>query len=121
MCKDPKEIKFAPLNRDEENTAEELMTIFEVGKRHGCADIQQDRHLGRYLHIIKDAPAYPIIYDSKDRVLSMPPIINSHRKSYKLPRLTRRLQDCRGQDEKHLCRHDRYRQDQAVSGLPDPH
>jgi hypothetical protein len=56
MCKDPKEIKFAPLNRDEENTAEELMTIFEVGKRHGCADIQQDRHLGRYLHIIKDAP-----------------------------------------------------------------
>ncbi|KAK1927881.1 putative phenylalanyl-tRNA synthetase beta chain [Papiliotrema laurentii] len=66
MCKDPKEIKFAPLNRDEENTAEELMTIFE-----------QDRHLGRYLHIIKDAPAYPIIYDSKDRVLSMPPIINS--------------------------------------------
>lgn len=30
MCRDPKEIKFAPLNRDTEHTAEELMTIFEV-------------------------------------------------------------------------------------------
>ena len=30
MCRDPKEIKFAPLNRDEENTAEELMGIYEV-------------------------------------------------------------------------------------------
>ncbi|KAK8865682.1 phenylalanine-tRNA ligase, beta subunit [Kwoniella newhampshirensis] len=66
MCKDPKEIKFAPLNRDTEHTAEELMTIFET-----------DRHLNKYLHIIKDAPAYPIIYDSNDQVLSMPPIINS--------------------------------------------
>lgn len=43
--------------------------------------IQADRHLSKYLHLIKDAPAYPIIYDSKDRVLSMPPIINSQRKS----------------------------------------
>ncbi|WVO19858.1 phenylalanine-tRNA ligase, beta subunit [Cryptococcus decagattii] len=68
MCKDPKQIKFAPLNRDTENTAEELMTIYEA-----------DRHLSKYLHLIKDAPAYPIIYDSKDRVLSMPPIINSQR------------------------------------------
>jgi len=30
MCKDPKEIKFAPLNKDTESTAEELMTIYEV-------------------------------------------------------------------------------------------
>ncbi|WVR05649.1 phenylalanine-tRNA ligase, beta subunit [Kwoniella sp. DSM 27419] len=66
MCKDPKEIKFAPLNKDTEHTAEELMTIYET-----------DRHLGKYLHLIRDAPTYPIIYDSKDRVLSMPPIINS--------------------------------------------
>lgn len=42
---------------------------------------QADRHLAKHLHLIKDAPAYPIIYDSKDRVLSMPPIINSQRKS----------------------------------------
>jgi phenylalanyl-tRNA synthetase beta chain len=33
--------------------------------------------LSRYLPIIRDSPVYPIIYDSDDRVLSMPPIINS--------------------------------------------
>jgi phenylalanyl-tRNA synthetase beta chain len=32
MCRDPKQIKFAPLNRDTEHTAEELMTIFEVSQ-----------------------------------------------------------------------------------------
>lgn len=30
MCKDPNQIKFAPLNRDTEHTATELMTIYEV-------------------------------------------------------------------------------------------
>jgi phenylalanyl-tRNA synthetase beta chain len=37
MCRDPKQIKFAPLNRDTEHTAEELMTIFEVSlnETHG--------------------------------------------------------------------------------------
>ncbi len=34
--------------------------------------------MSRYLHIIRDSPVYPIIYDAKDRVLSMPPIINSN-------------------------------------------
>nr|ODO02713.1 phenylalanine-tRNA ligase, beta subunit [Cryptococcus depauperatus CBS 7855] len=66
MCKDPRQIKFAPLNKDTEHTAQELMAIYEG-----------DRHLGKYLHLIKDAPAYPVIYDGKDRVCSMPPIINS--------------------------------------------
>jgi phenylalanyl-tRNA synthetase beta chain len=33
--------------------------------------------LSKYLHIIRDSAVYPIIYDKKDRVLSMPPIINS--------------------------------------------
>lgn len=30
MARDPREIKFAPLNKDEEYTAEELMTVYEV-------------------------------------------------------------------------------------------
>ena len=29
-----------------------------------------------YLPIIKDSPVYPVIYDSNNVVLSMPPIIN---------------------------------------------
>ncbi|TYJ57567.1 phenylalanine-tRNA ligase, beta subunit [Cryptococcus floricola] len=66
ICEDPKKIKFAPLNKETESTAEELMGIYEG-----------DRHLGKYLHLIKDAPAYPVIYDSNGQVCSMPPIINS--------------------------------------------
>ncbi|KAI5123442.1 hypothetical protein M0805_006147 [Coniferiporia weirii] len=64
----PRDIKFVPLNKDKEYTAEELMTVYE-----------SDKHLSKYLHIIKDSPVYPIIYDQKDKVLSMPPIINSER------------------------------------------
>lgn len=63
----PKEIKFGPLNRTEEYDGEQLMALYE-----------NDRHLGRYLHIIRDSPVYPIIYDSKRRVMSLPPIINSN-------------------------------------------
>lgn len=39
--------------------------------------LQSEKHLARYLHIIRDSPVYPIIYDAKDQVLSMPPVINS--------------------------------------------
>ncbi|PPQ83290.1 LOW QUALITY PROTEIN: hypothetical protein CVT25_004029 [Psilocybe cyanescens] len=65
-AKPPKDIKFAPLGKDKAYTAEELMTLYE-----------SEKHLAKYLHIIRDSPVYPIIYDSKDQVLSMPPIINS--------------------------------------------
>ncbi|BEI87136.1 hypothetical protein CcaverHIS002_0704820 [Cutaneotrichosporon cavernicola] len=66
MCRDPHQIKFAPLNKDTEYTAAQLMELYD-----------SDRHLSKYLPIIRDAPGYPIIYDKHDRVLSMPPVINS--------------------------------------------
>ncbi|KAI9634529.1 putative phenylalanyl-tRNA synthetase beta chain [Dioszegia hungarica] len=66
VCEDPKTIKFAPLNKDQEYTGEELMTLYD-----------QDRNLSRFLNIIRDAPAYPVIYDKNNRVCSLPPIINS--------------------------------------------
>ncbi|KJA30155.1 hypothetical protein HYPSUDRAFT_32253 [Hypholoma sublateritium FD-334 SS-4] len=62
----PQDIKFTPLGKDKAYTAEELMTLYE-----------SEKHLAKYLHIIRDSPVYPIIYDSNDQVLSMPPIINS--------------------------------------------
>lgn len=62
----PKEIKFVPLSKTKAYDAEELMTVYE-----------SEKHLARYLHIIKDSPVYPIIYDSTRTVASMPPIINS--------------------------------------------
>lgn len=63
----PQDIKFAPLNQTKEMSGKEMMDFYE-----------KDKHLGRYLHIIRDSPVYPIIYDSNRTVLSMPPIINSN-------------------------------------------
>ncbi|XP_048361348.1 phenylalanine--tRNA ligase beta subunit [Sphaerodactylus townsendi] len=64
-AKPPSEIKFKPLNQDKEYTASELMDLYRT-----------DNHLKHYLHIIENEPLYPVIYDSNDVVLSMPPIIN---------------------------------------------
>ena len=61
----PKDIKFIPLKETKEFTAEELMAHYEG-----------DKHLGRFLHIIRDAPVYPAIYDSNRVLCSLPPIIN---------------------------------------------
>ncbi|MBN3295699.1 phenylalanine--tRNA ligase beta subunit [Amia ocellicauda] len=64
-AKPPAEIKFRPLNQTKEYTAPEIMSLYKT-----------DSHLRHYLHIIEDKPVYPIIYDRKGTVLSMPPIIN---------------------------------------------
>ncbi|KXL41875.1 hypothetical protein M433DRAFT_74271 [Acidomyces richmondensis BFW] len=63
----PEDIAFAPLNQTKVMTAAEMMSFYE-----------KDKHLSRYLHIIRDSPVYPVIYDKHRRVLSMPPIINSN-------------------------------------------
>ncbi|KAK5955358.1 phenylalanine--tRNA ligase subunit beta [Knufia fluminis] len=63
----PKDIKFIPLNQTKEMDGEELMKFYE-----------KDRHLGRYLHIIRDSPVYPVIYDANRTVCSLPPIINGN-------------------------------------------
>ncbi|XP_052760475.1 phenylalanine--tRNA ligase beta subunit-like [Mya arenaria] len=64
-AKQPKDIKFKPLGQTKEYTAPELMELYAG-----------DSHLKPYLPIIQDKPVYPVIYDSKGVVLSMPPIIN---------------------------------------------
>ena len=46
----------------------EMMKFYET-------DISQ-KHIKEYLYIIKDKPKYPVIYDSNNVVLSLPPIIN---------------------------------------------
>ncbi|KAG0637282.1 hypothetical protein HOY80DRAFT_281842 [Tuber brumale] len=63
----PEEIVFAPLNKDEVMNGKELMEFYE-----------NDKHLGRYLYIIRDSPVYPVILDANRRVCSLPPIINSN-------------------------------------------
>nr|KMM73241.1 phenylalanyl-tRNA synthetase beta chain [Coccidioides posadasii RMSCC 3488] len=61
----PKDINFVPLNQKTSMNGEELMNFYE-----------KDKHLGKFLHIIRDSPVYPIIYDSNRTVCSLPPIIN---------------------------------------------
>lgn len=64
----PKDIKFVPLNQTREFDAEELMAFYEADKSH----------LAKYLPIIRDKPVYPVIYDAKRTVMSLPPIINGN-------------------------------------------
>ncbi|KAH8794012.1 hypothetical protein BGZ57DRAFT_868719 [Hyaloscypha finlandica] len=61
----PKDINFIPLNQTKRMNGEELMQFYE-----------NDKHLGKYLHIIRDSPVYPVIFDSQKTVCSLPPIIN---------------------------------------------
>lgn len=61
----PSQICFKPLNQTKEYTAPEMMELYST-----------DSHLKPYLPIIRDKEVYPIIYDSNNVVLSMPPIIN---------------------------------------------
>ncbi|KAF7715168.1 Phenylalanine--tRNA ligase beta subunit [Penicillium ucsense] len=61
----PKDIKFVPLNQTQEMDGEELMTFYE-----------KHQQLSKYLHIIRDSPVYPVIFDSQRTVCSLPPIIN---------------------------------------------
>jgi phenylalanyl-tRNA synthetase beta chain len=63
----PKDIRFVPLNQEKNMNGEELMTHYE-----------SDKHLEKFLNIIRSSPVYPIIYDSTRQVLSLPPIINSN-------------------------------------------
>ncbi|KAF2825055.1 phenylalanyl-tRNA synthetase [Ophiobolus disseminans] len=61
----PEQIEFVPLNQTKKMNGKELMEFYD-----------KDKHLGRFLHIIRDSPVYPVIYDANRTVLSLPPIIN---------------------------------------------
>ena len=63
----PKDIVFQALKQTKEMNCVEL---FEV--------LKKDQMLKKYLHIIEDKPLFPVFYDAKRTVLSLPPIINSN-------------------------------------------
>jgi len=62
----PKDIKFTPLNQQKQMDGNELMEFYT-----------SDKHLSKFLHIIRDSPVYPVVYDANKVVCSLPPIINS--------------------------------------------
>ncbi|KAI5074707.1 hypothetical protein GOP47_0010668 [Adiantum capillus-veneris] len=61
----PSEISFIPLKETQQFTAEGLMEKYKA-----------DMKLKKFLHILEGSPVHPVIFDSKRRVLSWPPIIN---------------------------------------------
>jgi phenylalanyl-tRNA synthetase beta chain len=65
VARDPKSFKFVPLNQEKEVDGLGMLESLENHK------------LKEYLHLIRDSPVFPLILDNKDRVLSVPPIINS--------------------------------------------
>ncbi|KAH9625558.1 hypothetical protein KSS87_023455 [Heliosperma pusillum] len=61
----PEQINFVPLKQVKNFRADELMEFYK-----------SDLKLKKFLHIIAESPVFPVIYDSKRTVLSLPPIIN---------------------------------------------
>lgn len=59
----PEKIRFTPLEHSSELNGREILELTQKGKEYG--------------DIISKNPLYPILVDSKGKVLSMPPIINS--------------------------------------------
>ncbi len=56
-------IKFVPLDSNKEMTAKQILEIHDKGKE--------------YAHLLKGEKYYPLFVDSKNKIMSMPPIINS--------------------------------------------
>ena len=63
-AEDPKKLKFRPLESEEEMTGEEVLEKHPAGKA--------------YRHLLEGHKKYPVFSDSTGKILSMPPIINSH-------------------------------------------
>jgi len=64
-------IKFVPLTHsasDESFTADALLQCYEVDPLY--------KHLKPYVSIIKDSLFYPVVLDSNETIMSLPPIIN---------------------------------------------
>ncbi len=64
LAKKPNEIKFIPLEMNKELTGAQILRQHPNGRN--------------YAHLLQDADVYPIFIDAEDKILSMPPIINSH-------------------------------------------
>lgn len=59
----PDGVKFVPLGGDSPQTPQEILAHHPKGQA--------------YRHLVQGFPVYPLLADSRNRVLSMPPIINS--------------------------------------------
>lgn len=62
----PSQIRFVPLKQDREFEAGELLQYYK----------ENDQKLKKFVPIIEESLVYPVLYDARGTVLSLPPIIN---------------------------------------------
>jgi phenylalanyl-tRNA synthetase beta chain len=65
LAKKPEDIKFQPLEFPKAINGRQILSQHPAGREYG--------------NLLKDAETYPIFMDSNNEILSMPPIINSHK------------------------------------------
>jgi len=64
LAKSPSEIRFKPLESKKEMNAKQILSQHPAGRD--------------YAHLMEGLKKYALFVDAKDKILSMPPIINSH-------------------------------------------
>ena len=68
-AREPTTINFCPLTHaDHSFNSQELLEFYQTDP--------SAKHLKPYVGLIKESPVYPVIFDSQETVLSLPPIIN---------------------------------------------
>ncbi len=88
LAKSPEQIKFQPLESQKEITGRQILSQHPAGREYG--------------DLLKDAEVFPIFQDSNNEILSMPPIINSH-KTGKITEKTKEVFiECSGFNKKYL-------------------
>jgi phenylalanyl-tRNA synthetase beta chain len=65
LAKKPEDIKFQPLEFPKEINGRQILSQHPTGRE--------------YAHLLKDCEVFPIFQDAAGEILSMPPIINSHK------------------------------------------
>ena len=63
-ARDPKKIKFIPLEETNEMDGDQILSKHPAGRD--------------YAHLLENKETFPVFVDSKGKILSMPPIINSN-------------------------------------------
>ena len=82
------EIKFSPLGYEQEMTAEAILKNHPKGKE--------------FSHLMKDTDIYPVWMDAENKILSMPPIINSNDIGNLTTKTKNVFIECTGYDPKFL-------------------
>lgn len=84
LALEPSKIKFRPLEADADMTAKQILEEHPKGKE--------------FAHLVEGLPKYALFVDSKKKVLSMPPLINSHDTGKITTTTTEAFLECSGFD-----------------------